>query len=146
MDLQKPQPLIIGLLGFLWALRLHYQMQHWFSKDVQSHELYGRMYEELEDPLDSLAEKLVSLGTSFNISQQGMFQSIVTCSKYVQTISQGPSSKTRTRALLDQIQASISLVHEDLTQQNTLTLGMDDTLQSLSSLLDSHIYLTQLFS
>lgn len=137
------------VLNQMHALRFCYQTLHWGSADYEEHLLYQRLYESIEEDLDTLAEKMVGLGgdfaayaintrlqaeeTRYRIEEFGFL--------YGDAEDGIPDKAARMLAAEQKFQQHIQDTYEEYKAAGFMPLGLDDFLMSLSSKHDTNIYL-----
>jgi DNA-binding ferritin-like protein len=126
-------------VGFLRALYLIHQQNHWETKMYQQHLLFQRLYENVFESVDDAGEKVVGLfgkilskNIEFEIVKQFKVEnpdvkSCVECSLRAEKGYQNLARK----------------IYDGLKERNELTLGLDDMLMSQANDGETRIYLLQ---
>lgn len=140
----KCAKMLSSLLAYTRALYAAYQTAHWQAKGgdgYENHLLFARLYDEMEDEIDTLAEKTVGLcGNDYvnAVPQARMF------AKYMSVLnpSSGHCCKRMLRA--EQIlQKLLKKTYDLLEREDCLTLGLDDFIMAMASSHETAIYLLQ---
>lgn len=134
---------LLDLLAYLRALRMVHHNAHWtYYGDTfyGDHLLFQRLYEEVDDEIDVVAEKIVPMygpEAVNSINQAGRVF------KFVAEWSQESDGCVCKRSLLaeEHLQPFLETLYEFLDDAGTLTLGLDDYIMSLASTHETHLYL-----
>lgn len=139
--MDKTAVIAANMLASLRALRELYLSNHWVASGPTSysdHLLFQRLYEPLDEQVDTLAEKLVAI----------FGPDIVNPARQSAVIHKCLRVWTEHRGELDasifaeqSVQQMLSRCYNALKDADRLTLGMDDFLMSCSSAHDTAIYL-----
>ena len=135
--------LLVGLLGFLRALKWNYWNSHWMVSGEPyygDHLLFERLYSTvIDDQIDTLAEKIVAYDPS--ILREGTMRSAFNSflDKYQREFARSPVQ--RGIAMERKCKKSIKTVYEELKSSGCLSLGMDDFLMATASERETAFYL-----
>lgn len=136
-----------GILAALYALRILYHTSHWLASGPDSysdHLLYERLYDgdpSIGDAIDVLAEKMVVMFGPQAVNPIQIYERvgpILSVAKGADKIQDLPP---RYLHLERELLASIDRARAALESEDRLSLGMDDTLASLSSEREQAVYL-----
>lgn len=135
------------LLVWLRYLQVANQTHHWISKGQNSyadHLLFQRLYEEIFAQIDSLAEKLVGLGSEANVHlelQTSQLDRLAReCANCATTVDSNQLAK-KSLELEFNFLKSLDYVKELLNQKGQLTLGLDNMLAGLADVHESYVFL-----
>jgi DNA-binding ferritin-like protein len=137
----EAQTSLQGLLPLLRLEALVHQTNHWCTKGAQffgDHQLYSQLYEEVNEMIDDLAEKLVGLmpdDSHLNPTRQ-----LLHMLDRVKSVA-GSTEVELSLAVVEMFLAENSSVYAQLDAQGLLTLGLDNLLQDLSDQHEKHKYL-----
>lgn len=129
------------LLALLRVQRLHYQTAHWQAEGSSfygDHLLFERLYEAVEDEIDTLAEKMVaffgpeSVRLDDNWSEMTMF---------VESIGSQGNPVDVSLAFEELFLDEVETVYEEMSDANEMSLGLDDFLMAMSNDHEEHVYL-----
>lgn len=135
-------------LAMLKALREYYHFAHWVSKKdpfYSDHSLFQRLYEELNEEIDGAAEKFIGLMdeevvhvTEINRMMCDIYEKLnVPKSKDVDG-----SELAKCGLKLEMAFLKLSeKIYDDMTEDNSITLGLDDMLMSNFNNHEDTIYL-----
>lgn len=136
-----------GILAQLYALRILYHTSHWLASGPNSysdHLLYERLYDgdpSIGDAIDLLAEKMVAMFGPQAVNPFQIYERVgpvLSVTKGADKIQDLPS---RYLHLERELLLSIDRARAALESEDRLSLGMDDTLASLSSEREQAVYL-----
>jgi DNA-binding ferritin-like protein len=138
VDVCKP---LTDLLSLLYAIYNLYYVAHWKSgSDSQygDHELFGRMYGEIPDRLDALAEKIIGTFGADCICQVELLAATGTW-----LVRWKVAGSLLDQALMaeDDLQTTVESVYNFLKTNDSISLGMDDFLMGLASEHETNLYL-----
>ena len=131
------------ILGILRAQYLSYQTSHWQTKGdpaYGNHLLFQRLYESVQEQIDSLAEKLVGLFSTEAVNMPAQVQIIQElCGDWCQ------EEDLHRRGLESErfLQESLKEAYDALEEARTLTLGLDDWIMATASEHETNSYLLQ---
>lgn len=157
-DTQQPQPLVdphkalSQLLAFLRTLAMVHQTAHWQTRGghyYSDHVLFQRLYDDSQEFIDGLAEKIVGLTNEpayvSLMEQVGLIDQLARMA-YQQTHSPGPGSEELVAISLSgevSLLSAIDRVKAVMESAGALTEGLDDTLQGIASKHEEFVYLLQ---
>ena len=139
-------PVLIGqtlhdVLCTLRTMYVHYQNLHWGSKYYGDHLLFQRLYEGVAQETDTIAEKILGLtGNQMWVSDLHSLQhGFDTLQIWYSVAPEDVVSRAlySEAYLLEQLDYTRSVLDES----DSLTYGLDDTLSSLASKHEEHVYL-----
>lgn len=133
----KTSFLLSELLGMLRALSWNYQTCHWQSKKYEEHLLFERLYKDLDEQIDTLAEKLVGYFKEDSVNAE---DSVSRSHKWLSKWEEGNLISRSLRAEKD-FQRVLKYCYDIIKENDDMHLGLDDFLMSLSSDHDTSIYL-----
>lgn len=138
-----PEELLQILLGAMRAMHWNYWTSHWQvagSSFYGDHLMFARMYEALEEEIDTLAEKLVGFFGSDSVdgcSQMNWASSFIrSWSVYRCPYCRGLRSEKELQSLL-------SSFYDKLKKGQAMSLGLDDYIMATASSHETNIYLLQ---
>lgn len=144
-----PVPELGVLLVRLKVLSDVHKTHHWISSGdafYGDHLLFQRLYDEIVDEIDSVAERAVGLGGPANVNINLVAHQVVNCiaqNTVVATIPQPDQlfaeSLRREKAFLDVIDHLLN----SMTMRGTLTNGIENLVQGIADTHESHVYLLQ---
>lgn len=128
------------ILSILRAAHWAHWTSHW---QVQGEPFYGdhlmlsRMYEAIEEEIDTLAEKIVGeFGAQAVDPVEQMHLAM-----QVLTEHENADPVVRSLSIEDYIQAELDVTYRQLKQGNMLSLGLDDFIMSIANAHETHLYL-----
>lgn len=128
-------------------LSMVHQTHHWISAGESSysdHLLFMRLYESLNDEIDSLAEKSIGLGsvTSVDLCMQ-IAQIMQLSNSYNDGFTHTSSSKLVSKSYAAEVNFLRCIAHcvESLKQKNMLTRGLDNLLAGIEDKHEENCYL-----
>lgn len=147
-DRQKLADVLTNLLALLRASRWNYLTAHWQvygDPYYGDHLLFQRLYESLDEEIDTLAEKIVGLtgrkedGSFYfdNLSQIQKTQDWLTSWSYLSC------PHKRSLRTEEDIQKYFKTSYEALKGEDLLTLGLDDYLMATANQHETNLYLLQ---
>jgi DNA-binding ferritin-like protein len=133
------------ILSFLEALEEMYEHMHWHSSGNNyygDHLLYERLYDEIEEEIDSVAEKAIGI---FGPDSIGPNKNTAMTANIVSNLISDTDTADKFPILSIKAEEKfISIVSDALTsmeKDNELTDGIDNLLQGVVDLHESHLYL-----
>lgn len=132
---------LVKILGFLKALQFHHQAAHWKvtgESFYSDHLLFERLYENLNDDIDTLAEKIISF---FGEQAIDPLVLIKLSHYFVHKAYQEEPECIISRSLL--MEENLQEILEDFysATEEALSMGLDDFIMSLAGEHEEHIYL-----
>lgn len=135
------------LLVNLRFLALVHQTHHWTSKGdpfYGDHLLYERLYGAVVEDIDALAEKAIGLGNNDNVNLQlQVIQLAEMARQYGCAVTLPVASSLAQRSMAAEVGFLRSAAHcaSLLSENGTLTRGLDNFLQGLEDKHETHVYL-----
>jgi len=142
-----PNPQLSVLLTQLRYLFLIHQTHHWISRGSSyygDHLLFMRLYENIDDEIDALAEKMIGLGTIDSVS---LFLQIAQVNKLIQGYGSLSTVPTQDELARRSLAAEMSFLKyvaravDQLKSVNVLTRGLDNLLAGIEDKHEEHVYL-----
>ena len=115
-----------------------YRNSHWMTQGYGNHLLFERLYNEVKDLIDTLAEQVVGYYGSNGIREDVQ---LVNERVLVFARSADPTANALQAALT--VRQKLGEAYDRMDADGNLTPGWDDTLTSLAKTNDNHIYLLQ---
>lgn len=142
----EPMCELAVLLAMLRSTSVIHQAHHWQTRGVQyfgDHLLFERLYTELAESIDGLAERAVGAG---DYPLVGAVVSSKQMSDMIRMICNGSSSTPEQYVVLSlkSVAATLSLlrlVYDVLGQKKMLSHGIENLLQGIADKLESQVYL-----
>jgi|LauGreDrversion4_2_1035121.scaffolds.fasta_scaffold14189_3 DNA-binding ferritin-like protein len=134
--------ILLGLLTALIATRLSHHTTHWQVRGTNfygDHTMFERLYESLDDEIDTLAEKIVAEHGPEGVDLAELSSDL---GSHLTNLS-GESSDPVIRALTAEsgLQAMFKQVYHTLKNRDELSLGMDDFLMAMANAHETNVYL-----
>lgn len=132
---------LTDLLACLRALNLHYFEAHWSASGdpyYGDHLLFERLYSNMLDEFDVLAEKLVAYYDEEAVTTTSQVSRIALFAR--QWEDYGDLYERSLRAEED-LQVLIEAAYHIVSEQGEMSLGLDDYLMALANDHETHIYL-----
>ena len=139
-----------GLLGMLHAVYWTHWTSHWQSRGSNSygdHLLFERMYGDVKDEIDGIAEKMVAFYGVASVDPliiQGYSL------KFLETQQGGLAGDFHTGdpianalSIERKLQGALEIVYQQLETGGKLSLGLDNFLQGIADKHETHIYLLE---
>lgn len=143
-----PYAELSALLSYLTFVDRVHHTHHWIAQGdpfYSDHGLFSRLYEATSGEIDSLAEKVVGLGSSENVDLETISKQVEKWSAVMnQKSSTVPLSSELARKSLDAEMAFLKFVDmttDSLRECGMLTRGLDNFLAGLSDAHEGHAYL-----
>jgi len=137
------QSVLAQLLSALVGIRMVHWTAHWMSKGTGfygDHQLFERIYNEMTEEIDTLAEKCVAM---FGPDSVQPFNLIALEMAHVERFKSLDCIYKRSLAAEEDLQITVRTCYDVLKKMATLSLGMDDYLMSLANSHETYIYLLQ---
>lgn len=131
--------LLKEILAILRAQSWFFQSLHWQVKGsdfYQLHLLYERIYDSIEDEIDSLAEKIVSYFGSNAVDKMDQIKRATAWLNQWQ----GENISTAIKSEKN-LQSLLKYTYDTMNSRKELSLGLDDFLMSLASAHETNLYL-----
>lgn len=129
------------LLSSIHALEENYESAHWLSKGESSygdHLLFERLYGNVQEEVDSLAERLIGLhGNEAYTPGPHMRRVSKFISKWDRIDCLFRRSIYAEKTVLNLLESS----YDKISHMDQMTLGLDDLIMSISSQHETHMYL-----
>lgn len=132
--------LLKEVLAALRAQQWLYQTLHWQAKGenfYELHLLFERLYDSLDDQVDTLAEKIVGYYGSENVDRA---DAIARAQKWIGTWSKEDPVEAAIEAE-KQFQGLLRRAYDTMSKKNELSLGLDDFLMATASEHETALYL-----
>jgi len=142
-----PYPQLSVLLVHLKFLYFVHQNHHWTCKGdpfYGDHLLFQRLYEGVQEEVDSVAEKVIGLGTSANVDlilQTSQLSRLVQGYGMSQTIPQPNEFAKRSLAAEMNFLGCASRLVESMKECGLLTRGLDNLIAGIEDKHEGHVYL-----
>lgn len=128
-------------LSIIQAARNHYQNAHWLCQGPSfygDHLLYERLYENIEEEVDSFAERMIGLFGPGSFSIESHQRTIkIMSEKWAKTDCLVRRSIKVEKTVLGFLRKTKS----ELERNGELTLGLEDFLPAVASQHETHLYL-----
>lgn len=137
----RSRTLLAQLLGMLRAVHWSHWTTHWQVRGSTSygdHLLFERLYTDMPEEIDDLAEKIVSY---FGAEAVDPIASIEFTHAFLSKYVQIENPYERGLAVETYLQKSIKRVYDTLKEADEMTLGLDDYLMATANLHETHEYL-----
>ena len=129
--------LLKEMLAIMRALQTSHHTAHWQASEYQLHLLFQRLYESLDDEIDTLGEKMVGL---FGPEAVNASDSMNRKKRWIDGWNSGKPLENAIAAEKD-FQATVKYTYETLKTNGELTLGMDDFLMTVANNHETNLYL-----
>jgi DNA-binding ferritin-like protein len=142
-----PYPQLSVFLVHLKFLYFVHQNHHWTCKGdpfYGDHLLFQRLYEGVQEEIDSVAEKTIGLGTSANVDlvlQTSQLMRLMQGYGMSQTIPQPNELAKRSLAAEMNFLACTSKLVESMKECGLLTRGLDNLVAGIEDKHEGHVYL-----
>lgn len=145
---EAPYAPLVHLLVIYKAVFHIHQTHHWLTSGPSyygDHLLFQRLYEELDDLIDGIAERSIGLnGPIVDPVDLAMRIGMVVKFIYPQDPNMDPSELAeRSRSVVLMGIQAIRVVIEHLKSKDLMTAGLDDLLPAHAGVFESHAYLTR---
>lgn len=137
------QSVLTQVLAALVGVRMVHWTAHWAAKGTGfygDHLLFERIYNEMTEDIDTLAEKCVAM---FGPASVEPFNLIALELSHVERFKALDCIYKRSLAAEEDLQVTISTCYDVLKKMAVLSLGMDDYLMALANKHETYIYLLQ---
>lgn len=131
------------LLAVLRAAFITYQTGHWTVSGPAyygKHLLMQRLYDDTAPQIDGLGERIVGYWGNAGVDQADHGARV---EYWLRTWAPIACPIKRSLAAAVQIRNSVQRAYDDLKQTRALTLGLDNFLQGIADVKDTHVYLLQ---
>ena len=139
-----PLSVVLVYLRFLGILN---QTNHWISKSdpfYGDHLLFERIYNNITEEIDGMAEKAVGLGGTQNVNaslQTSQVARLIAAHTMHSTIPQSTDLARSSLRAETPFLRIIDEVHNTLKEMGMLSLGTDNFLAGVADVHESHVYL-----
>jgi DNA-binding ferritin-like protein len=133
---------LYNVASALYLARWVHQHNHWVTKGdmyYADHLLYQRVYEGIDDEIDTLMEKWQAM--SLNLPE--MSSILAKATEWLAKAEAIPSLPQRSLFVEKTLQKTIEIAFKNLESSGQLTLGLDDFLAALANKRDTSVYLLQ---
>lgn len=132
-------------LAVMRALRWYYQTCHWVAKGdpyYGDHLLFERLYDQLGENIDKLAEKMVAYFGPDSVFPTDAME--LSYDHLAEWIEREPECMYRRGLLAEEdFQDLLETVYEEIDDKGLMTLGLDDFIMALANDHEGHVYLLQ---
>jgi len=134
-------------LAWLRVLSIWYQHAHWATSGNTSygdHLLYERIYNEITEELDTLAEKAVGFCGPHAVdthSHSKLVSEMLCAYPSPSRANEATMIASAGLALVNDYIETVNETYQELKSAGKLSMGLDDYLMALVSKLESHVYL-----
>lgn len=135
--------LLQGVFASLWAQYIHYWTAHWQvvgDTSYGNHLMFERIYTSIKDEIDQLAEKMVAMCGNDSVDCcviMPMVQKLLQSWKGIDCL------HLRSLKAEADLQECLKYVVDEMREQGTITLGLDDFLLAVASQHETHQYLVK---
>jgi len=132
-----------ALMALLQAMYQHYYTAHWTTRGEPfygKHLMFQRIYEAIDEEVDSLAEKLVAFFGAEAVEPVALASLM---QGWLQRWSSIEDLRRRSLQAEKDFQESLRLIYDQLEKEGSLTLGLDDFLAAIANTHETHTYLVQ---
>jgi len=133
------QRLLSGLRSLYWD----YYSSHWIANGgayYSNHLLFQRLYEDMPDLIDVLAERMVAFYGENSVDSETIMAMSLEC---LTSLNEKCDKCVRSLELIDKTLEHVQITLDVLDRANVKDLGWDDYLPALSAKLEEHKYLLQ---
>ncbi len=134
--------ILLGLLTALIATRMSHHTTHWQVKGTNyygDHTLFERLYESLNDEIDTLAEKIVA---EFGPGGVDLARQSQDLSQHLGNLtSESDDPVMRAMTAESSLQNMFKVVYDTLKSRNEISLGMDDFIMAMANNHETNVYL-----
>tara|TARA_B100000900_G_scaffold416157_1_gene449592 strand:- start:4379 stop:4816 length:438 start_codon:yes stop_codon:yes gene_type:complete len=141
--MQNAAQQLSDLLATLRAVHFIHWTGHWQVKGnpyYGDHLLLQRLYEGLDNEIDTLAEKLVAM---FGVEIVNPAQQSVIMNQIIQSLSSVQNPIMRSLNAEKKLMRLLEHTFKSLEKQNNLSLGMNDFIAATANAHETYIYLLQ---
>ena len=141
--MQNAAQQLSDLLSTLRAVHFIHWTGHWQVKGSPyygDHLLLQRLYEGLDNEIDTLAEKLVAM---FGVEIVNPAQQSVMMNQIIQNLSSVQNPIMRSLNAEKKLMRLLEHTFKSLVKQNNLSLGMNDFIAATANAHETYIYLLQ---
>lgn len=141
--MQNAAQQLSDLLATLRAVHFIHWTGHWQVKGnpyYGDHLLLQRLYEGLDNEIDTLAEKLVAM---FGVEIVNPAQQSVRMNQIIQSLSTIQNPIMRSLNAEKKLMRLLEHTFKNLEKQNSLSLGMNDFIAATANAHETYIYLLQ---
>jgi DNA-binding ferritin-like protein len=138
------------ILSCAMALQHVHHTHHWQTRGSTyygDHLLFQRLYEDLDDEIDQLAERAVGTGGVNLVNTDLVFNhaaQFVQCMKPDQEANPGPEGLAALSLSAEKcFLGLLDVAYKLLETREALSMGTDDLLQAAANLHEEHVYLLQ---
>lgn len=134
---------LLDFLAYLRGLYMVHQNAHWTyygQSFYGDHLLFQRLYENIEEEVDGIAEKITAMYGPEAINSMDQMGRMYRFISEWSEMSEGCVCK-RSFVAEERLQPFLDTLYEFLDEAGTLTLGLDDFIMALASAHETHLYL-----
>jgi DNA-binding ferritin-like protein len=142
-----PCPQLSVALAMLRFLFFVHQTHHWIAKGdpfYGDHLLFARLYEDIDDEIDKLAEKAIGLGSTANVDLSRQISHIAKLTQgygMVSTIPQPSDLAQRSLAAEQNFIKCLEFLMQAMEEAGCMTKGLDNLLAGILDVHEGHVYL-----
>lgn len=135
-----PKPVLVQLTAILRAVQWFHWTAHWATQGYESHLLFGKLYSEMSDEIDTLGEKTTGMGIHLDPLEVAREQVRMHTAHPAPTTT--PGSLTEAALGMEKhLLEALNRTAVELERSGQLTLGMDDFLAGACNSHETAIYL-----
>ena len=135
---QSTEETLQEVLSILRAQYWSHQTNHWQTTQYDNHLLFQRLYEGIEDEIDTLAEKLVGYFGESSVDQSELINKtqywVEKWNKTKDVVDRGIESEK-------DLQKALRLSYDMLKANEEISLGLDDFIMATANKHETHLYL-----
>lgn len=136
-------PELAVFLGWMHGLKMLHHAHHWQTYGANSfsdHELYKRLYEQVEKEIDIVAEKIVG---AWDIESTNYFVTLSNMKAFLQAVSQQEALHTESLRGELMIISLGQMILESYKQNGSLSSGLEQAVGTILDTHETHVYLLQ---
>jgi DNA-binding ferritin-like protein len=135
------ESILLGVLAHLRLLQQQHYTAHWAMEGEPfygDHLLFERLYENLSDEFDTLAEKIVCFYGSDAVGLQDQMHQMENMSRNWDAID---CPVHRSIVAEEKLQDRLEVAYDKISDRGDMTLGLDDYIMALANDHETHLYL-----
>lgn len=141
--MDETSQILSHMLAMLRSAYILHQTSHWQASGPMfygDHEMLLRIYESVEDEIDTLAEKMVAKYGPLSVNPIEQAEII---NQHVQEMEQKSGGDPLMRAMLveEDLQETFTNAYQHLKKANSMSLGMDDFIMGVANSHETNVYL-----
>ena len=144
---ELPYSQLSVLMVHLRYLNIMHHTHHWTCKGDSfygDHKLFGQLYTAIQDEIDKMGERVIGLGMTDNVNMSLQVSQLTRLTQGYGMLSSIPQpNELALRSLVAEknFLICVALTAEQLKEQGMLTRGLDNMLQGIEDLHETHVYL-----